>query len=147
MNIIFLIGLYTCKYMQGYSAQHFTDFLPCKLEIIWPESYRPIVDSVLSHYTWFHSCLYKFISMVDRYLCPLGHDCLELAPTSTDLSSWVELNWVESHCVGRHVFGLVVECFMIKNGPSLCGPTVNPSFVHQIRLAWRPQDYYDENWN
>jgi len=60
--------------------------------------------------------------MVDRYLCQLSRDCLELAPTNTDLSSelswvlsqymsiWVELNWVElgwvaSRRVGIDAFG------------------------------------------
>jgi len=59
------------------------------------------VNSVLSHYSWCHSCLYKFTSMVDRYF----YDCLELARSRRWAQicpvelSWVEMSWVGLSCV------------------------------------------------
>jgi len=53
---------------------------------------RDVTAVYISFYLW-----------LTGMLCQLGHDCLELASTSTDLSSWVE-----SRRVGRHAFGLTL---------------------------------------
>jgi len=63
------------------------------------------VDSVLSYYSWCHSCLYKFISMVDRYFMPTGSQLLRTRADehrSVQLS-WVKLSWVLSQYMSSWV--------------------------------------------
>jgi len=70
----------------------FSSLSKVQLFYVTPESYSPIVDSVLSHYSWCHSCLNSFISMVDRYFMPTGSRLLR---TQADEHISVKLSWVE----------------------------------------------------
>jgi len=84
---------------------HFTDFLLCQ-----KSNYLKLYLNLISLYYGFRTftlyliCTAVYTSLylwLTGILCQLGHYYLELALTSTDLLSWVELGWVASRRYSR----------------------------------------------